>query len=48
MRALVLEKTNEIRPLITDVFPFEEGIRPFDFATRMPASSVKVQIELGV
>jgi hypothetical protein len=32
--------------MITDVFPFEEGVQASDFATRMPPTSVKAQIEL--
>jgi D-xylulose reductase len=36
----------DVKPLITDVFPFERGIEAFDFARNMPATSVKVQIEL--
>jgi D-xylulose reductase len=36
----------DVKPLITDVFPFQEGVRAFDFATRMPPTSVKAQIEL--
>ena len=37
----------DVKPLITDLFPFEKGIEAFDFARHMPATSVKVQIELG-
>jgi D-xylulose reductase len=36
----------DVKPLITDVFPFEEGVRAFDFARHMPPTSVKAQIEL--
>ena len=48
-RALALMGGGEIdvKPLITDLFPFEKGIEAFDFARHMPATSVKVQIELG-
>ena len=35
-----------VRPLITDTFPFEESVEAFDFARNMPTSSVKVQITL--
>jgi D-xylulose reductase len=36
----------DVKPTITDVFPFERGIEAFDFARHMPSTSVKVQIEL--
>jgi len=37
----------DVKPLITDVFPFEKSIEAFKYATNMPPSSVKVQIEMG-
>jgi D-xylulose reductase len=48
-RALALMGSGKIdvKPLITDRFPFEEGVRAFDFAVEMPATSVKAQIELA-
>ncbi|MDB5332911.1 MAG: putative sorbitol dehydrogenase [Phycisphaerales bacterium] len=47
-RALALMGSGKIdvKPLITDTFSFADGIRAFDFATRMPATSVKAQIVL--
>lgn len=36
----------DVKPLITDRFPFEQSIAAFDFARHMPPTSVKVQIEL--
>ena len=35
-----------LKPLITDNFTFEESIKAFDFAVKMPAKSVKIQIQL--
>lgn len=35
-----------LKPLITDNFDFEDSIKAFDFAVKMPAKSVKVQIQL--
>ena len=37
----------DVKPLITDVFSFEESVKAFDFACQMPPSSVKAQIVLG-
>jgi D-xylulose reductase len=36
----------DVAPLITDTFAFADSIAAFDFARAMPATSVKVQIEL--
>ena len=36
----------DVRPLITDTFPFSDSVAAFDFASNMPPSSVKAQIEL--
>jgi D-xylulose reductase len=46
-RALALLGSGKIdvRPLITDVFPFEKSIQAFELAANLPPSSVKVQIE---
>ena len=44
--ALMAGGAIDVKPLITDRFPFEQGIEAFDFARHMPATSVKVQIEL--
>lgn len=48
-RALALMGAGKIdvRPLITDTFAFAESVRAFDFACRMPATSVKAQIVMG-
>ena len=47
-RALALMGAGKIdvKPLITDKFGLEESIAAFDFASKMPPQSVKVQIEL--
>ena len=36
----------DVKPLITDTFPFAESVAAFQFADAMPASSVKAQITL--
>jgi D-xylulose reductase len=36
----------DVTPLITKTFGFEDSIRAFEFATRPPTGSVKVQIEM--
>ncbi len=36
----------DVKPLLTDRFPFQESVAAFEFAARMPPSSVKVQIDL--
>ena len=48
-RALALMGSGriDVKPLITDRFDFDESVKAFDFARQMPATSVKVQIELG-
>lgn len=47
-RALALMGSGKIdvKPLITNKFEFGESVKAFDFATHMPPSSVKAQIEL--
>ncbi len=47
-RALALMGSGQldVKPLITDTFAFEDGIKAFDFAKDMPPTSVKAQIEL--
>ncbi|MCP4165723.1 MAG: NAD(P)-dependent alcohol dehydrogenase [Chloroflexi bacterium] len=47
-RALALMGSGkiDIKPLITDTFSFQDSIEAFDFATVMPPTSVKAQIEL--
>jgi D-xylulose reductase len=47
-RALALMGSNKIdvKPMITDIFPFSEGIKAFEFAQQMPPESVKAQIAL--
>lgn len=37
----------DVKPLITDVYPFGRAVEAFDFARQLPPASVKVQIELG-
>jgi D-xylulose reductase len=44
--ALMAGGAIDVKPLITDRFPFEKGVEAFEFARHMPATSVKVQIEL--
>jgi D-xylulose reductase len=36
----------DVKPLITNKFEFQDSIKAFDFATTMPPTSVKVEIEL--
>ena len=36
----------DVKPLITDRFPFEDSVKAFEFAANLPPTSVKVQIEL--
>ncbi|GAB4536727.1 MAG: NAD(P)-dependent alcohol dehydrogenase [Anaerolineae bacterium] len=47
-RALALMGSGKIdlKPLITDIFEFKDSIKAFDYATRLPPTSVKAQIEL--
>jgi D-xylulose reductase len=47
-RALALMRSGKIdvKPLITDTFSFDECVKAFDFASNMPARSVKAQIVL--
>jgi D-xylulose reductase len=37
----------DVKPLITDEFSFDDSVAAFDFASKMPPTSVKVQIELA-
>lgn len=48
-RALALMSSGKIdvKPLITDRFPFEKSIEAFEWAVHMPPTSVKAQIELS-
>jgi D-xylulose reductase len=45
-RALALMGSGKIdvKPLITNVFPFPESVKAIEFATKMPPTSVKAQI----
>ena len=36
----------DVKPLITDRFPFADSVEAFDFAKAMPPASVKVQIDM--
>ena len=47
-RALALMGSGKIdvKPLITDTYPFKDSLKAFDFALTLPPSSVKVQIEM--
>jgi D-xylulose reductase len=47
-RALALMGSGKIdlKPLITEKFEFKDGIKAFDYASHLPPSSVKAQIEL--
>jgi D-xylulose reductase len=47
-RALALMGSGKIdvKPMITDRFPFAESVKAFEWAAHMPPTSVKVQIEL--
>ena len=48
-RALALMGSGKIdvKPLITDTFAFGDSVKAFDFAVKMPPTSVKAQIVLG-
>jgi D-xylulose reductase len=48
-RALALMGSGKInvKPLITDTFSFADSVKAFDFATKMPPTSVKAQIVLA-
>jgi D-xylulose reductase len=48
-RALALMSAGKIdvKPLITNKFTFDDSVEAFDFASAMPPSSVKVQVELS-
>ena len=47
-RALALMESGaiDVRPLITDTFPFADSVAAFEFAAAMPEASVKAQITL--
>ena len=47
-RALALMESGaiDVRPLITDTFPFTDSVAAFEFAAAMPDTSVKAQITL--
>jgi D-xylulose reductase len=45
-RALALMGSGQlnVKPLITDTFPFVDSVKAFEFAAKMPPASVKAQI----
>ena len=47
-RALALLGSGKIdvKPMITDTYPFQKSVEAFDFAKGMPPTSVKIQIEM--
>jgi D-xylulose reductase len=47
-RALALIASGKInlKPLLTDKFAFQDSVKAFEWATRMPPTSIKAQIEL--
>ena len=47
-RALSLMSAGKIdvKPLVTNRFTFDDSVEAFDFASAMPPSGLKVQIEL--
>ena len=45
--ALMASGAIDVRPLITDSFPFADSVAAFEFAAAMPESSVKAQIRLA-
>jgi D-xylulose reductase len=45
--ALMGSRKIDVRPLITEHYPFAESVAAFDYACHMKPTSVKVQIELG-
>ena len=44
---LLENKRINIKPLITDTFPFEKSVEAFKFADSMPETSVKVQVKIN-
>lgn len=42
--ALMASGKLDVKPLITDIFPFADSVAAFDFAVNMPPTSVKAQI----
>jgi D-xylulose reductase len=44
--ALMGSRKIDVRPLITDTFDFADSVAAFDYATHLPPTSVKVQINL--
>jgi D-xylulose reductase len=45
--ALMGSRKIDLRPLITEHYPFADSVAAFDYACHMKPTSVKVQIELG-
>ena len=36
----------DVKPFITDTYPFEQGVQAFDYALDPKPTSVKIQIEM--
>ena len=45
--ALMGDGKIDVKPLITDTFAFADSVAAFDYASHLPPSSVKAQIELS-
>jgi D-xylulose reductase len=45
--ALMASGKLDVKPLITDKFSFKQSVEAFNFAVKMPPTSVKAQIEMG-
>ncbi len=44
--ALMASGKLDVKPLITDKFTFKQSVEAFNFAVKMPPTSVKAQIEM--
>lgn len=43
---LLASKKMDVKPMLTDTFPFSDGIKAFEYASNPKPTSVKVQIEM--